>query len=99
MEAVPAGAEAAPAAEAPDSAEISPEYEQPEVRAVAAGKRKHGSALEGAENKVNVLNLMLPHGSRVPLVYPLRTTCLMLYLFRVHTKCPDTCFVNLHAGE
>ena len=53
MEAVPAGAEAAPAAEAPDSAEISPEYEQPEVRAVAAGKRKHGSALEGAENKVN----------------------------------------------
>jgi len=44
-----------------------------------------------------VLNLMLPHGSRVPLVYPLRTTCLMLHLFRVHTKCPDTC--NLHASE
>ena len=46
---------------------------------------------------VHMLNLMLPHGSRVPLVYPLRTTCLMLYLFRVHTKCPDTC--NLHASE
>ena len=44
-----------------------------------------------------VLNLMLPHGSRVPLVYPLRTTYLMLHLFRVHAKGPDTC--NLHASE
>ena len=44
-----------------------------------------------------VLNSLLPHGSRVPLVYPLRTTYLMLHLFRIHAKGPDTC--NLHASE
>ena len=44
-----------------------------------------------------LLNLLLPHGSRVPLVYPLRTTYLMLHLFRIHAKGPDTC--NLHASE
>ena len=74
----------------------TPQTRESSVRARAEPSARSPCSLR-VSTLPSLLNLMLPHGSRVPLVYPLRTTCLMLHLFRVHTKCPDTC--NLHASE